>query len=147
MAYYFDTTQLKCAVGFWAGDGHQIVYTGTEIHREPEKYREFGKKFTLTTGLHFWFADEGPAENFYTVPKMELVAYDSRGGYLAQLDETWVYIDAEKACYQLPKNTQLLSMSENWRKHLQPLEGIRIFSSRSEAEMEFQILDFPQPME
>ncbi len=144
MVYYFDRTQVNGAVGIFTGDGNSTVYTGTEIHREPEKYRDLAKKFTLETDLHFWFGEESPEENFYTVPEIILTAYDRSGGYLAQWEDTWIYIDAGKNCYRLPENTVLLSMQKNWRDLLEPLDGIHIFSSRAEAETEFKIQDFPQ---
>lgn len=139
MTYYIDTSDMNGAVGFIAGEGEEIVLTGTEIHREPEKYRPLGVQYAMEKDLHFWFGEEGPQEDIYTVPKIELACYDSRGGYLAGLHDQWIYIDADKNCFRLPEAESILLLPKDWYDRREPMEPVRFFPSREAAEKEFPI--------
>lgn len=142
MTYYIDISKANGAVGFIADEGEMIILTGTEIHREPEKYRSLGELYEREKDIYFWYGEEGPEESLYTVPRIELAAYDSRGGYLALLEDRPVYIDHQKRAFSLPEADSILQLPNDWYDRREPIEPIRIFSSREEAEKVFPIQDF-----
>ncbi len=141
MTYYFDTSRVNGAIGFIAGEGETVVCTGTEIHREAEKHRALGEPYAKEKDFHFWFGDEGPEEPIYTVPGIKLVGYDSRGGYFAELNSQWVYIDSRKNCFRLPQTENILLIPNDWYDRREPMEPISFFRSLEEAQTVFPIQD------
>ncbi len=139
MVYYIDTSDVNGAIGFIAGEGESIICCGTDIHQEPEKYRTLGEPYAKEKDIHFWFGEEGPEESVYTVPKIELGAYDSRGGWFAQRNDQWLYIDSQKNCFRLPKVEHIIELPNDWHDHLEPTEPIHFFPSREAAEKVFPI--------
>ncbi len=141
MTYYLDISNMNGAVGFIAGEGETIILTGTEIHQEPEKYRALGEPYAKEKDIHFWYGEEGPEEPVYTVPGIELAGYDSRGGYLASMNDQWIYIDSQKNCFRLPETENVLLLPNDWRDRLEPMEPVHFFPSREEAQKVFPIQD------
>ncbi len=141
MTYYIDISKANGAIGFIAGEGEKIILTGTGIHREPEKYRSLGEPCAIEKDIHFWFGEEGPKEDIYTVPRIELAAYDSRGGYLALLEDRPVYIDHQKKAFSLPAAENILQLPNDWYHRREAMEPIHFFPSREEAEKVFPIQD------
>lgn len=142
MTYYLDISNMNGAVGFIAGEGEEIILTGTEIHQEPEKYRALGAPYEKEKDIHFWYGEEGPEESIYTVPRIELTAYDSRGGWFANMNDQWIYIDSQKNCFRLPEAESILQIPGNWRDVMEAIEPIQFFPSREEAQKVFPIQDF-----
>lgn len=144
MTVYFDLSELGGAVALLLNPGTQAVYTGTDIHREPAKYRdcEPAKRFA-EHDVHFFFDDEPGPSGLYTVPQMEIGAYDSQGGLIAgspvftlHYDDDLYYIDRERKCYHITGDLR----EPGWRDSLVPAEGAEIFASFEEASKKYPIL-------
>ncbi len=147
--YYLDRTGME-GFGVIVG-GKSVVFTGVSVHQEPERYRAhevltpFWKE-----DFHFFFGQEGPQQNFYAVPAILVLGYDSAGGYFitTETDVSFeknfplFYLSTEQKVYFLTEeSSRFLTGEYRWRESLQPTDAIRIFPSREKAEEEFQIHD------
>lgn len=149
MTYYFDLSDLGGCVGIIANPGDKVILTGTQVHREPEKYRgcELAERFSRENDLHFWYGRETPNLSVYTVPKVELGGYDSRGGMFAGCQdftlrdaEPLYYIDRERRCFLITADSRTFSgMGRMWREQMVPTDAIEVFSSQAEAAQRYQI--------
>lgn len=149
MTYYFDLSDLGGWVGIIANPGDSVVFTGTRLHREPEKYRgcEPAERFARENDLHFWYDDEMPRLSVYTVPRVEIGGYDSRGGlFVGSMDftlrdaEPLYYIDRERRCFMITDDSRTFSgMGRMWRERMVPTDAIAVFSSLEEAMKRYAI--------
>lgn len=147
MTCYFDLTCLKSCTGIILAPGHQAIFTGTRIHTEQERYRdcELAQRLERENDLHFWFG-ETPRIDVYTVPKMELGGYDSRGGWFAGCPdfsleaEPLYYIDRDRRCWRITDDSRKFGdMGLSWRERMVPAEQIRVFASLDEARAHYPI--------
>ena len=150
MTYYYDTTDLPGCIGILPDPGDKVVFAGTEVHMEPSRYRgALSDRFARECDFHFWFDDEFPAVNLYTVPKIQVGGYDSRGGLFACIDSFSVhrdtpmyYISASGSCFLIaPDGREFLERGMSWQKDLLPSDAIEIFSSKEEAKKKYNIRD------
>ncbi len=141
MTCYFDLTLLNSCTGVILSPDHQVIFTGTQIHTEHERYRdcELALRLEQENDLHFWFG-EAPRIDVYTVPQMELGGYDSRGGWFAGCPdfsleaEPLYYIDRNRRCWRITEDSREFGeMGLLWRERMVPAEEIRIFASLDEA--------------
>lgn len=153
MTHYFDLSNLGGCVGIIASPGDRVVYAGTQIHREPVKYRGSApaERFARENDLHVWFDDEEPDIEIYTVPKTGIGGYDSTGGLFAgspdfsfRDGEPMYYIDRERNCYLITENSRdFPDMGLAWREKMVPTDAVEIYSSREEA-MEAHEIHIPR---
>lgn len=148
MTFYLDLTQLKGCTGLILSPEHRAVFTGTQIHTEAEEYRdcEPARRLAQENDLHFWFG-KAPRIEVYTVPKMELGGYDSRGGWFAGCPdfcleaEPLYYIDRDRRCWRITDDSREFGdMGLSWRERMVPAEEIRVFASLDEARAQYPIL-------
>ena len=149
MTYYFDLTRLDGATGIIPNPGDTIVLTGTGLHREPAKYRgcEAAVRFAEEQDLHFFYDDEHPELPLYTVPRMEVGGYDSRGGLIAGSPHfglremvSLYYIDRERKCLLIPGGENFPELGDGWRERLVPAGEVQVFASYAEAAEHLPIL-------
>lgn len=156
MKIYCDLTGEGACVGILPNPGTELILTGTLVHVEPEKLREFPLAVRLAgeCGLHFWFGS-APEAPFYTVPKTEVFAHDSRGGYFITtgdpaLDwsEPLYYIDGQFGCHRLiPVGENVADMGQTWRDTMVSCDDIEVFPDRAAAEERYPIRTLKQFME
>ena len=148
MTFYLDLTQMKGCTGLILNPEHRAVFTGTQIHTESERYRdcEPAQHLERENDLHFWFGEK-PRIDVYTVPKMELGGYDSRGGWFAGCPdfsleaEPLYYIDRDRRCWRITDDSREFGdMGLSWRERMVPAEEIRVFASLDEAREHYHIL-------
>jgi len=146
MTVYLDVMKENGCVGVIFEKDVQVVYTGTQIHIEPAKYRDLAKPF-VENDFHFWFSDEKPEISLYTAPKTEVCGYDSAGGYFAAIDhldlrepQPIYYIDPELRCWLITADARKFrNPFPNWRDQMTRSDDIAVFSNREEAEKKFDI--------
>lgn len=147
MNRYFDLTRLRGCVGVLLDPGQTAVFTGTQIHWEDPRYEgcELALRLERENDLYFWFG-QAPRVGVYTVPKMELGGYDSRGGYFAGSpdftlgEEPLYYIDRKRQCWRIAEHSRdFAAMGMSWRETMVPAEGFRVFGSLQEAQREYPI--------
>ena len=91
MTNYLDMTQANGCLGIIPENGETIVLTGVSVYSVPlsvkrdegEAYDDFARKY----GIHFIFDDCIPEIDVYAVPKIEIAATDSDGGFIASVGE------------------------------------------------------------
>ena len=77
---YLDETGLTECLGIMV-KGHEVIPAGTTLYAMPVSQKSEGyARFEELYDIHFFFADEAPAVDFYAVPRLDLFARDSRGG-------------------------------------------------------------------
>ncbi|MFA9378360.1 MAG: hypothetical protein ACERKZ_16695 [Lachnotalea sp.] len=131
-------------------EGAECVLTGTTINSMSikEKNDEY-ERFAQEYDINFIFDDEIPEIDFYTVPLIDIMATDSRGGYIGtigemtdfQSDAPICYISKERKCYILASNgIEFINGVTAWKKHMKPYENIVIYSSKEEATKEIAFM-------
>ncbi len=147
--YYLDKESLN-GIGVILR-GKNIVLTGVSVHQESVRYRENDALTPfLKEDFYFFFDDEKPHLNFYAVPAILVLGYDSAGGYFAATDDDFsfeenfplFYISAQKQAYFITEeSSRFLSGEYRWQKDLRPADRIKIYESRQMAEKDFEIHD------
>lgn len=160
MTQYIDMTNTDGCFGIIAENGERIVFTGVTINampqsvkrKEGEAYDEFARLYDI----YFIFDDKLPSVDFYTVPRTDIAAIDSDGGFIASVGEpfdlrsggTLVYISKARSCYLITENSaNFLSEVTGWKGRLTPYDGIRIYDSKNSAGKDYEIIDFDQTPE
>ena len=150
MKKYVDKNTLSGATSIWMKDA-EIVWTGVVIDSmgvkcKNDTYKSFANKYDI----HFIFDDKKPAVDYYTVPMVGVFAIDSDGGYIASVGElTFLgskapicYISRNKECFLIADNfSNLINSPKDWKEHIKPYDGIKIFSSMEEAKNKYEFLD------
>ncbi|MDO4468068.1 MAG: hypothetical protein Q4C49_13890 [Bacillota bacterium] len=122
-----------------------IVPAGTTMYTMPvsDKNEEY-KNLAVSNDIHFIFEDHVPAIDFYTIPYIDIFAYDSNGGFLGTVNEMTdlestaqiIYIDNEHKCYVAGQNMKhFLSKGKNWRNNMKRWSKVQFFASVEEAKV------------
>ena len=146
---YFDIQGLE-GMGI-IFNGKRVVFTGISVYTELEKYRdnEILMRF-LNEDFHFFFDDNVPKLDFYAVPALWIIGYDSAAGYFAttetdfsfQEDFPLFYISVKNQVYLIKGGSALLLTGEyHWRENLEQSGEVRIYPSRGMADKDFDIHD------
>lgn len=146
MKLYCELTKQDGCVSVIAGPDREVVFTGTRVHWEPEKYRHLAAPFE-ENDFHFWFGNSEPEAPVYTVPRTVLCGYDSRGGYFAALGELsfrepepLYYISPEGKCFLITSDARAFREPfPGWREGMVPGGDIEVFLSREEAARKYEI--------
>ena len=149
MKVYCDTTEENGCCGLILRPGVEVVYTGSELHTEPEKLRGYPLALRLAEecDLNFWFGKDRPEQYPYTVPKSEIVGFDSRGGFFAATEDRWLagaaplyYIDANLVCHRIDSEGRpFADMGQSWRETMAPTDEIEAFPDRATAGERYEI--------
>lgn len=146
---YLDVTEQGCT-SVWMKDT-EIIPAGTTVYsmsvkHKNEEYERFAKEYDI----HFIFNDNIPVIDFYTIPRVDIFAIDSAGGYIGTIggmtglegDAAICYIDMKRKCYLIAENsTEFLQNVSNWNNRLMPYEKIKFYISKTEAEKENIFID------
>lgn len=144
-----DVSVLKSdryVIGFWASDA-ELISAGARFHIEPES--EETKTLTRDCDVHFIAEDKTPEISFYSVPAVEIIAFDSLGGYIALYGEAEevIYIDKEQNVFYLAEDMNaFLADAANWREICQPFDEIEIFPSKEAAAEKYEFLNAEELM-
>ena len=156
MRVYCDLTREARCVGILPDPGTELILTGTEVHTEPEHYRNLplARALAEQCDVHFFFGADCPQPPFYTVPRSTVFARDSRGGYFiapeeAALDwsEPIFYIEGSRAFRLIPAGATLADMGRTWRETMLPGTDFEVFPDRAAAKKAYDIRTFQQLME
>ncbi len=152
---YLDETGLTECLGIMV-KGHEVIPAGTTLYAMPVSQKSEGyARFEELYDIHFFFAGEAPAVDFYAVPRLDLFARDSRGGLFGTLgggatglenESPICYLDSERRCFLAAECLEaLLSRPEGWQERLVPCqELITLYPSLEEAKRCLDFLDAEQ---
>ena len=147
---YLDMTGNQGCTSYFMRDTEIIQAGATVYSMSVSERNEEYQKLADAYDLYFIFDDMKVKVDFYTVPRVDIMAVDSRGGYIATVgamsdlegDAPICYIDKDKNGYLIARNMRaLLENIGNWRSDLKPYEGIRFFQSKEEAAQTYEFLD------
>ncbi|MBT2686308.1 hypothetical protein [Bacillus sp. ISL-37] len=147
---YLDRTKLNGAINVNLTDT-KVITAGTTIfpmsvYHKNEEYQKFASDYDI----QFIFDDDIPQLEFYTVPYVDIMARDSKGGFIGTVgqqcdlksDAPICYINRQLECWILSENGEdFLSNIRTWQDKLKPYDKITVYSSKAEAEMELEFID------
>jgi hypothetical protein len=147
---YQDRTVFSGAIGVNLEDT-VIISAGTTIysmgvHDRKEEYQRYANDYDI----QFIFDDEIPHLEFFTVPHVEIMAKDSKGGFIgivyqqcdSESDESICYINRDLECFIISENVEdFLSNIGTWQDGMKPYDKITVYRSKAEAETELEFID------
>ncbi|WP_066299175.1 hypothetical protein [Bacillus sp. FJAT-29937] len=147
---YLDRTELTGAINVSLRDT-EIISAGTTIFSMSvnDRNKEY-QKYANDYDIQFIFDDNIPHLEFYTVPHVDILAKDSKGGFIGTVgqqcdlesDAPICYINKDLECFIISDNGEdFLSKIESWQDNLKPYSKITVYRSKAEAEMELEFID------
>lgn len=147
---YLDMTKNKGALSVFIKDA-EVFEAGTTIYSmQAEDNNDEYKAIANVCDIHFIFDDKDVNVDFYTVPRVDIFAKDSSGGYLGTVGGMTgmdcnlpiCYIDQNKKAYLVANSLKsFLDNCEDWKEQLKPFEKIEFFSSIEEAEKKYEFVN------
>ena len=152
---YLDMTKMGDCTSIWVKDT-EIIPAGTTIYsmsvkQKNEEYERFAKEYDI----HFIFEDNMPVIDFYTIPRVDIFATDSNGGYLGTIgnmtdlesDAPICYIDEERRCYLIAKSAkEFLEKVSKWKINLKNCEEVQFYASKEAAMEENEFSNYEEMM-
>ena len=134
---YVDMSQVDGAcVGVFVS-GKEVVPVGTTVYSmlvedRDEEYQRYADEYDI----HFIFDDKTVNIDFFTVPWIDIMAWDSEGGY----------IDKDRKTYLIAADLkEFLKNCKNWKSELKLCEEIEIFTSKEEANKKYTFITYNSP--
>ncbi|WP_196796839.1 MULTISPECIES: hypothetical protein [unclassified Sporosarcina] len=141
---YLDRTELTGAITVFLKET-EIISAGTTIYSmsvydRNEEYQKYANDYI-------------PHLEFYTVPHVDIMAKDSKGGFIGTVgqqcdlesDAPLCYINKDLECLLISENGEgFLSNIESWQDNLKPYDKITVYRSKAEAEMELEFIDLSE---
>lgn len=141
---YFDMSDSDGPTAVFSTEA-EFIPAGTVVNAMPIRHRqEVFRRFSEALDIQFIFEDKIPWVDFYSVPYMEVIAFDSEGGWIGTLgqDMPVVYVDADKECWKIADNIQLfLSVKPGWKREMTAFDGLKIYPSIEAAKEELEFAD------
>ncbi|TQS75213.1 hypothetical protein DX933_07705 [Ornithinibacillus gellani] len=147
---YLDRTELTGAIVVDLEDT-KVIPAGTTIspmsaHDKNEVYQKYASDYDI----QFIFDDDIPHLAFFTVPHVDIMAKDSKGGLIgtvyqqcdSESDAPICYINRDLECFIISKNVEdFLNNIVTWQDNVKPYDKITVYRSKAEAEAELEFID------
>ncbi|MFD1608598.1 hypothetical protein [Oceanobacillus luteolus] len=147
---YLDRTAFSGAV-FINLEDTEVISAGTTInqmgvHNRNEEYQRYANDYDI----QFIFEDDIPNLEFFTVPHVDIIAKDSRGGFIgiiyqqcdSESEAPICYINRDLECFIISKNVEeFRSNIGTWQDNMKLYEKITVYRSKAEAEAELEFID------
>lgn len=147
---YLDRTKFTGAINVNLKDT-EVIPAGTTIyhmsvHHKNEEYQKYANDYDI----QFIFDDDIPHLVFYTVPYVDIMAKDSKGGFIGTVgqqsdlesDAPICYINRDLECLIISENGEdFLNNIESWQDNLKPYDKITVYRSKAEAKKELEFID------
>ena len=147
---YLDRTALSGGLIVNLEDT-EIISAGTTInsmgvHDRNEEYQTYANDYDIQV----IFDDNIPHLEFFTVPHVDIMAKDSKGGFVgivyqqcdSESDAPICYINRDLECYIISENVEdFLSNIGTWQDNMKPYDKITVYRSKAEAETELEFID------
>ncbi|MHA6252600.1 hypothetical protein [Oceanobacillus sp. CAU 1775] len=130
----------------------EIIPAGATINslgvhdRKNEQYQIYANDYDIQV----IFDDDIPHIEFYTVPHVDIMAKDSRGGFIGIVYQAYdservapiCYINMDLECFIISENVKdFLSNMGSWQDNMKPFDKIKFYRSKAEAETELEFID------
>ncbi|QVY62112.1 hypothetical protein [Cytobacillus gottheilii] len=147
---YLDRTAFSEAIGVNVEDT-EIISAGTTIysmgvHGRNEEYQRYANDYDI----QFIFDDDIPHLELFTVPHVDIMAKDSKGGFIGTVYQKCdsesqapiCYINWDLECFIISENAEdFLSNIGTWEDNMKPYDKITVYRSKAEAEVELEFID------
>jgi len=147
---FLDRTEFTGAIIVFLKDT-EIILTGTTIfsmsvYNRNEEYQKYAHDYDI----QFIFDDDIPDIEFYTVPHVDIMAKDRKGGFIGTVgqqcdlesDAPICYINKDLECLLISENGEEFQNNiESWQDNLKPYDKITVYRSRAAAETELEFID------
>ncbi|MCG7344742.1 hypothetical protein MHZ92_11395 [Sporosarcina sp. ACRSL] len=147
---YLDRTAFSGAIVVDLEDT-EIISAGTtinsvDVHDRNEEYQTYANDYDIQV----IFDDDIPHLEFFTVPHVEIMAKDSKGGFVgivyqqcdSESDAPICYINRDLECFIISENVEdFLSNIGTWQDNMKPYDKITVYRSKAEAETELEFID------
>ncbi|WP_404454990.1 hypothetical protein [Oceanobacillus kapialis] len=147
---YLDRTAFSGAIVVDLEDT-EIISAGTTIysmgvHDRNEEYQRYANDYDI----QFIFDDDIPRLEFFTVPHVDIMAQDSKGGFIgtvyqqcdSESDAPICYINRDLECFIIFENVEdFLSNIGTWQDNMKPYDEITVYRSKAEAETGLEFID------
>ena len=143
---YLDRTEIPDNMAIIVRKA-EIIETGTTIYsmsvrEDNELYRKFAEEYDI----RFIFDDRIPVVEFYAVPRLDIFATDSRGGYFVTVGSCFdrdlpvYYMDAAGDFFLVAESgSAFVENAPNWRAVLKPWAGVEIFPTKDAAKEKYTL--------
>lgn len=149
---YLDRSELTGAAINVELEDTEVIIAGTTIfpmsaHDKNEEYQKYASDYDI----QFIFDDDIPHLEFFTVPHVDIMANDSKGGFIGTVyQQSDLESDARPICY-INRDLECLIISENlndflsnvgtWQDDLKPYDKITIYRSKAEAGTKLEFIN------
>lgn len=148
MTKYLDITHNNDNLGTFFHSKEDIIPAGTIISSMPiedknEIYQQYAKEYDI----HFIFDDYIPTISFYSVPLIDIIAYDNHHGFIDIIQYSHenapiCYIDGNKKCFIVAKNlSKFLLHIDHWKTLLKSYNKVHIYNSLEQAKKELEFIE------
>ena len=127
----------------------KILSSGCTVFYEPvpktDKDIEFFRRLLEERDIRFIFDGDSIKPDFYTVPAVSIIAYDSRQGFYAETETgEIIYIVGKMQAYYVAESAEKFVYEYETTGNLNDrlFDKISVYSSRAEAEKYCNIFDF-----
>ncbi|AVR00289.1 hypothetical protein OBCHQ24_15165 [Oceanobacillus iheyensis] len=147
---YLDRTAFTGAIGVNLEDT-EIISAGTTIYSMGVYDRNVEyQRYANDYDIQFIFDDAIPHLEFFTVPHVDIMAKDSKGGFIgtvyqqcdSESDAPICYINRDLECFIISENVEdFLSNIGIWQDNMKSYDKITVYRSKAEAEAELEFID------
>lgn len=147
--YYDCDSRFECSS--FLANGRSVMPAGTTIYSMPIKSRKDEYcQIRQECDIAFVFDDMIIEPAFYSVPRFDIMAIDSKGGYLGMLGNICdledgrpvYYIDAQWNTYQVAKDGHdFIQNMKEWKENLVPTDDMSLFTTKNDAKQVFSFVE------
>ena len=143
---YLDRTEIPDNMAIIVRKA-EIIETGTTVYamsvrEDNELYHKFAEEYDV----HFIFENRVPKVDFYAVPRVDIFAMDSTGGYFVTVGHCFdgdlpvYYIDENREMYLVSESgRQFVEEASHWRSLLKPWSGVELFPTKAAAKEKYPL--------
>ncbi len=149
---YFDNSAGDC-VSVFAREA-EVIQAGASIYSIPVsvKNKEY-ERFAQDYDIHFIFDDCVPKIDFYAVPRIDVFATDSEGGFICTVGGITDFQSEAAICY-INNDRNVYFVAENGKKFLENISGwkanrkitqlVKIYASQAETKQEQEFISIDE---
>jgi hypothetical protein len=146
---YFDVSEDNSCYSVFV-KGAEAVPAGTTVYSMSVKHNcEEYENIAEQLDIYFIFDDDIPKVNFYTVPRVDIFAVSSAGGFLGTIgtitdiegSSKICYINKNRKCFTIAENLKELLVSPDWKENMKPAEEIWMFNTLGEAKENLEFIE------
>ncbi|WP_019155230.1 hypothetical protein [Robertmurraya massiliosenegalensis] len=137
---YLDRTELTGAINVNLPDT-EVIPAGTTIYpmsvyHKNEEYQKYANNYDI----QFIFDNDIPHLEFYTVPYVDIIARDGKGGFIGTVGQQCdlkcaapiCYINRHLECWIISENGEdFLKNIGSWQDNLKPYGKITVYRSKA----------------